>query len=78
MPHLLVLLLAGAGLYVGYRWFRRESERVAGDLKRADAELKRQASSDPPTKDLGRLELDRETGEKAIRRGRRSPGAETI
>ncbi len=73
MPHLLVLVLAGAGLYVGYRWFRRESERVAGNLKRAEAELKRQASGDPATKDLGRLELDRKTGE--YRPDRKGPGA---
>jgi hypothetical protein len=63
MPHLLVLVLAGAGLYAGYRWFTRESERVAGDLKRAEAELKRQANGDPGTKDLGRLKLDRKSGE---------------
>ena len=63
MPHLLVLVLAGVGLYVGYKWFVHESRRVAGDIKRAEDDLKRQARDESDVKNLGQLELDPKTGE---------------
>lgn len=57
---MIAFALLGAGLWAGYRWFRRESARVAEDLKRAEAELsKRQkrAADAMPT-----LKADPETG----------------
>lgn len=73
MPQLLVLLLAGAGLYAGYKWFVSESGRVAADIKRAEEELKRHEGGDTATKDLGQLELDPKTGE--YRPGGKGPRA---
>ena len=84
MPQVLLLALAGLGLWVGYRWFRRESRRVADELARAEAELKRRggageageagAGRDTPEA-ITPLEQDPETGiYRPVDRGRsRSP-----
>ena len=57
MPQLLVLALLGAGLWAGYRWFRKEMVRVQADLRDAETMLKRKDGRNIPT-----LELDPRTG----------------
>ncbi len=57
MPQLIILVLAGVGLWAGYRWFRKEMGRVQTDLKDAEAVLRKKQGKDIPT-----LELDPETG----------------
>ena len=57
MPQLLLLTLAGAGLVVGYRWYVRESRRVAQALAEAEAALERRGGRATAT-----LERDPETG----------------
>jgi len=63
MPQLFVLVLAGAGLYTGYRWLARQAGQVAADLKRAEDALRRRAAEGEErareaAKDLGSLEWD--------------------
>ena len=67
MPHVVALMLAGAGLYAGYRWLARQAGLVAEDLKQAEAALKRRAAQGEErardvAKDLGQLEWDETAG----------------
>ena len=57
MPHILILALVGAGLWVGYRLLRDETRRVNEKLRHAEAELKRRDETAIPS-----LEPDPETG----------------
>lgn len=64
MPHVFALMIAGAGLYAGYKWM----SRVVGEAQQAarlrEAELREamtQRAHGAP-KDLGTLELDPATG----------------
>ena len=57
MPHLLLVLLAGAGVWVGYRWYRKEQARVREALGQAEEELRRRDENTIPT-----LKRDPETG----------------
>ena len=43
MPQLVVLAVVGAGLYAGYRWFARASERIAAEVRRTEDELRQRA-----------------------------------
>lgn len=49
MPQLLVLVLAGVGLWVGYRWFRKETRRVQADLRKAEEALRQKQASEIPS-----------------------------
>ena len=57
MPQLLLLLIAGAGLTIGYRWYVKESKRVAEALREAEDALDRRERSTVQT-----LERDSKTG----------------
>ena len=57
MPHPLAPILAGAALWLGYRWFRKEQRRVRSDLREAEAALRRKQEREIPS-----LEPDPETG----------------
>jgi len=46
MPQFLALAFVGASLFAGYRWFRKESRRVADELRRVEEELVRQQSGE--------------------------------
>ena len=61
MPQLIVLALAGAGLYAGYRWLWRPARMVVAEVRRAEDELRR-AAARSVEKDMGRLEYDPRTG----------------
>lgn len=60
MPQLVVLALVGAGLYAGYRWYARASERLATEVKRTEDELRRRARV--AVKEMGTLEYDPASG----------------
>jgi hypothetical protein len=57
MPQLLLILLAGAGVWAGYSWVRKEQERVRATLKDAEEELRKRDETAIPT-----LKRDPETG----------------
>jgi predicted negative regulator of RcsB-dependent stress response len=57
-PQLIFLALIGAGVWAGYRWYKKESARIRSELKKADEELKQRDKKSIPT-----LKLDPETGE---------------
>ncbi len=57
MPHFLLVLLAGAGLWAGYNWYRKEQERVREALGQAEEELKRRDENSIET-----LKRDPDTG----------------
>jgi len=60
MPQLVVVALVGAGLYAGYRWFARTSERLAAEVRRTEDELRRRAQV--AVKEMGTLEYDPASG----------------
>jgi hypothetical protein len=57
MPHLLLVLLAGAGVWAGYGWYRKEQARVRDALGQAEEELRRRDEKAIPT-----LKRDPDTG----------------
>jgi hypothetical protein len=57
MPHLLLVLLAGAGVWAGYSWYRKEQARVRDALGQAEEELRRRDENAIPT-----LKRDPDTG----------------
>lgn len=58
MPHVIGLLLIGAGLYAGYRTVVRMAGRMQAELERADSD----AGQAVAEKDLGSLEYDPASG----------------
>jgi len=57
VPQLILILLAGAGLWAGYRWVRKEQNRVKDQLRAAEAELKKREENAMP-----KLRRNPETG----------------
>lgn len=57
MPQVLLLALAGAGLWAGYKWYRKESARIEGELRDAEAQLRQHAEKPVP-----KLRRDPRTG----------------
>jgi hypothetical protein len=57
MPQLLILLAAGAGIFVARRWYRDEQRRIAAELARA-----RKAMDQQEAGNIVRLERDPATG----------------
>ena len=57
MPQLLILLAAGAGIFLARRWYRDEQRRVAAELARA-----RKAMDQHGAGSVVRLERDPATG----------------
>lgn len=57
MPHLILIALAGVGLWAGYNWYRKEQERVKAQLRAAEAELKKRQENAMP-----KLKRNPETG----------------
>jgi len=57
MPQLLILLAAGAGIFLARRWYRDEQRRVAAGLARA-----RKAMDQHEAGSVVRLERDPATG----------------
>lgn len=63
MPQLIALMVAGAGLYAGYKWVARQLTQAAEDAARAREDLaKRAAEAAGAPKDLGALEWDEKSG----------------
>jgi hypothetical protein len=57
MPQLLILLAAGAGIFLARRWYRDEQRRIAAELARA-----RKAMDQQEAGTVVRLERDPATG----------------
>lgn len=57
MPQLLILLAAGAGIFLARRWYRDEQRRVAAELARARKSMDQQEAGN-----IVRLERDPATG----------------
>jgi hypothetical protein len=57
MPQLLILLTAGAGIFLARRWYRDEQRRIAAELVRA-----RKAMDQQEAANIVRLERDPATG----------------
>jgi len=57
MPQLLILLAAGAGIFIARRWYRDEQRRIAAELARA-----RKAMDQQEAGTIVRLERDPATG----------------
>lgn len=63
MPQVIVLVLAGAGVYAGYRWVSREVRRALAAAADAHDGLKTEAAKAAGIpKDLGPLEWDEKAG----------------
>jgi hypothetical protein len=64
MPHVFALVIAGAGLYAGYRWISRQLADVQEAARRQEAELREamMRGGRAVPKDLGTLELDPKSG----------------
>jgi hypothetical protein len=57
MPQLLLLLAAGAGMFLARRWYRDEQRRIAAELARAKRAMDQQEAGK-----IVRLERDPTTG----------------
>jgi hypothetical protein len=63
MPQALALVIAGAGLYAGYKWVSRLLAEANDAALKREAELREAMARGRGTpKDLGTLEYDPETG----------------
>ncbi len=63
MPQVFALLIAGAGIYAGYKWVSRVIAGAQATARGKDAELREaMAKGGPAPKDLGKLERDPSTG----------------
>jgi hypothetical protein len=74
MPQLVAFAAVGAALWLGYRWFARETERVQASMRAAEEELRRRAEARRGEPEIGvagtvdvrglpKLERDPDTGE---------------
>ena len=61
MPQVIALALLGAGLFAGYRWFKRTTREIAAQMQRAEEELRQEAAS-RIERNLGALEYDPSSG----------------
>lgn len=57
MPQIIVVLLAGTGIWAGYKWLRKEQRRVKASLRDAEDELRRRDE-----KSISTLKQDPKTG----------------
>jgi hypothetical protein len=57
MPQFLILLAAGAGIFLARRWYRDEQRRIAAELARARKDMAQRESGN-----IVRLERDPATG----------------
>ncbi|MCC7250650.1 hypothetical protein [Hyphomicrobium sp.] len=63
MPHVFALVIAGAGLYAGYKWVSRMLADAEDAARLREAELREaMARGQGMPKDLGTLEYDPATG----------------
>ena len=83
MPQLVVIAVAGAALWAGYRWLAREANHVKDAMQAAEAELRRRAeeamaaagtgdaditsAGNVDLKALPKLELDPDSGEYRVK-----------
>ncbi len=59
MPQVIAVMIAGAGIYAGFKWLSRAFEHHVEEAERRAEELSRRAADAARvTKDLGTLEYD--------------------
>jgi hypothetical protein len=58
MPQLVVIAVAGAALWAGYRWLARETHTVKESLQAAEAELRRRAEEATTAQTAGFSDAD--------------------
>lgn len=61
MPHVFALVIAGAGLYAGFKWVSRLVQSATADPASMKPSSMRSAPGAAP-KDLGALDLDPQSG----------------
>lgn len=62
MPQLILLAVAGVGLYAGYKWVTRQARDATDAAMRAQENLRQRAKNDMrDAKNLGPLEWDEAT-----------------
>jgi len=62
MPQVIALMVAGAGLYAGYKWISRLLTDTEETFRRAEAEIRRHEETARVPKDLGSLDYDPQSG----------------
>jgi hypothetical protein len=64
MPHVFALVIAGAGLYAGYKWASRALAEAQQAARKREAELREAMAQNGRggPKDLGTLEFDPQSG----------------
>ena len=58
MPQLVVIAVAGAALWAGYRWLAREANHVKDAMQAAEAELRRRAEEAMAAQAAGTSDAD--------------------
>lgn len=58
MPQLVVIAVAGAALWAGYRWLARETSTIKDSLQAAEAELRRRAEEATAAQTAGASDAD--------------------
>ncbi len=58
MPQLVVIAVAGAALWAGYRWLAREANTIKDTLQAAEAELRRRAEEAAAAPTAGASDAD--------------------
>lgn len=64
MPHVFALVIAGAGLYAGFKWVSRQYAQMQDAVRQQEADLREAVARGgrAAPKDLGNLELDPKSG----------------
>jgi hypothetical protein len=63
MPHVVAVVLIGAGVFAGMKWLAKEMTRAAGEAARsAHEQMTRRNPLQSVPKDLGTLEWDADAG----------------
>jgi hypothetical protein len=62
MPQVIALMVAGAGLYAGFKWVSRLLSEAEQTIKRGEEIQRREAAARSVPKDLGPLDYDPQTG----------------
>jgi hypothetical protein len=62
MPQVIALVVAGAGLYAGFKWVSRLLSEAESVIKRGEEIQRREAAAQSVPKDLGTLDYDPQTG----------------
>ncbi|MFA5948933.1 MAG: hypothetical protein WC807_01475 [Hyphomicrobium sp.] len=62
MPQVVAIMIAGAGLYAGFKWVSRLVSQAKDAARNMEEQAERARTAARGPKDLGALEYDQETG----------------